>query len=109
MWYLKAKLESIVDFFMPKRLYIRHIASADDFFGPEEPAYFGPFKKYEIEHRLNDTYAELLFYGGDTVEPVLLTWSQARRIPFIASADYWDLQNEELLDADETAAWEDEI
>lgn len=97
-----------VDLIMPARWYIRHIGYADRLSVVEDYRYFfGPFKKHEAEDRVDDEYAELLRYGGDSVQVVRMTWLAIRQEDFITPKSVWDEHAENLID-DEPAAWQEE-
>lgn len=99
----------LIDFILPKRWYIVHTEveqTVDNIKYLGEPAWFGPFKKRELNDRLNDSYADLLAYNCDELEAVKLSWFQARGLEYIASREYWLEQARDLQD-DEPAIWEE--
>lgn len=68
---------------MFKRWYIAHTAIEGD------TAFFGPFKKRELQTRLNDSYADFLASDCDELEAVKLSRKQVKQLEFVASRSVW--------------------
>jgi len=77
---------------MFKRWYIVHNEIEGD------QSFFGPFRKRELDERLNDSYADFLASDCDELEAVKLSRKQVKQLEFVAPRSFWVEQSQVMAE-----------
>jgi hypothetical protein len=95
---------TLIDIIMPTRWYIEH----DPIDMNDDNSWFGPFRKKEIDDRLEGEYADLLRYGGDRLYVFVAPWTTHRKLKNQAQSREWWMEQEEAMHDDEPAIWNED-